>query len=111
MRACQHGLSRRIIWGMHALLDRKRQSVAAYWRFGTGRVPAAGRCVSEARQFGIHNRGLVPSEFLRYVDQIDTFIRDNSRNDDKRDYPEESIKHDCPQKSTNCGPTPRRLSL
>ena len=47
---------------------------------------------------------LVPSKFLRYVDQIDTFIRDNSRNDDKRDYPEESIKRDCPQKSTNCGP-------
>ena len=47
---------------------------------------------------------LVPSKFLRYLDQIDTFIRDNSRNDDKRDYPEESIKRDCPQKSTNCGP-------
>ena len=47
---------------------------------------------------------LVPSKFLRYLDQIDTFIRDNSRNDDKRDDPEESLKRNCPQKSMNFVP-------
>jgi hypothetical protein len=35
---------------------------------------------------------LMAGKFLRHVEQIDTCIRDNTGNDNKRDYPEESTE-------------------